>query len=131
MTDLFAEADVIHRYTRAQAIADGTLVDVTTTALEAGISLPTAVTQAAYADCIAWNEKNATYQDVDGRLWDVLTMARLGIMRATQADRAEFQLVRIPNTPRATVPRLVSLVVALSGGDDGNPVLTIMLPDED
>ena len=131
MTDLFTEADVIHRYTRAQAIADGALVDVSTMAREAGLTLPTAVTQAAYADCIAWNEKNAAYQDVEGRLWDVLSMARLGLTGPANSDRVRFRLVRIPNTPRATVPRLVELVIGISGGDDGEPVLTIMEPNED
>jgi uncharacterized protein YunC (DUF1805 family) len=38
--------EVIHAYTRAQAIEDGTLVDVTETAKEAGIKYPTAVTEA-------------------------------------------------------------------------------------
>ena len=41
---LFENADVIHRYTRAQAIEDGTLVDVTETAREAGWRFPVATT---------------------------------------------------------------------------------------
>ena len=36
---------VIYTYTRAQAIEDGVLVDVSTLAAEAGIRYPTAVTR--------------------------------------------------------------------------------------
>src|SRR5262249_14414043 len=34
---MFEEADLIHRYTRAEALADGVLIDVSATAREAGI----------------------------------------------------------------------------------------------
>ena len=38
--------DVVSAYSRAQAIEDGVLVDVSQTAKEAGIKYPTAVTHA-------------------------------------------------------------------------------------
>lgn len=38
------ECELISRVTRADALAEGVLVDVTTTAKEAGIKYPTAVT---------------------------------------------------------------------------------------
>src|SRR5262249_13138019 len=41
---LFEEADLIHAYTRRQALADGVLIDVTTTAKEVGCCFPVAVT---------------------------------------------------------------------------------------
>ena len=40
--------DVIYQYTRAQAIEDGVLIDVSETAREAGITFPTAVTAAVW-----------------------------------------------------------------------------------
>ena len=46
----FDGAPVVHRYTRAQAIADGSLVDVSDTAREAGLRLPTALTRAVWND---------------------------------------------------------------------------------
>ena len=42
------EKDLLYAYTRAQALADGVLVDVTTTAQEAGIKYPVALTRAVW-----------------------------------------------------------------------------------
>lgn len=130
-TGLFEDAEIIHRYTRAQGIADGVLVDVSTTAREAGFVVPVAVTQAVYADCIAWDEGNTAYQDVEGRLWDVLSMARLAAAGNSEGSRMPYRIVRIPNTKRATAPRLVELVLHVGPGDSAEPVVTIMLPTED
>ena len=70
---------VIHAYTRAEALDDGVLVDVTATAKEAGFKVPTAVTASVFNECIEWTEEDAkqsrTYQDQAGRLWDVLYLA--------------------------------------------------------
>ena len=44
---MFENADLIHRYTRAEAIADGVLIDVSAVAREAGIRYPVALTAAA------------------------------------------------------------------------------------
>ena len=40
---MFEEADLIHSYTRADALRDGFLIDVTATAAEAGICWPVAL----------------------------------------------------------------------------------------
>ena len=50
---MFENADLIHRYTRADAIRDGVLIDVSETAREAGIRWPVALTAAAWAQCVA------------------------------------------------------------------------------
>ncbi len=44
---------LIHAYTRAQAIADGMLIDASKLAKEAGFKYPVALTSAAWADCVA------------------------------------------------------------------------------
>jgi len=41
---MFENADLIHRYTRADALRDGVLIDVTATAKEAGFKYPVALT---------------------------------------------------------------------------------------
>jgi hypothetical protein len=41
---MFAEADLIHRYSRADALRDGVLIDAGETAEEAGICYPVALT---------------------------------------------------------------------------------------
>jgi hypothetical protein len=45
---MFENADLIHRYTRADAIRDGVLSDVSETAKEAGIRWPVALTAAVW-----------------------------------------------------------------------------------
>ena len=41
---MFKEADLIHRYTRVDAIRGGVLIDVSATAREAGFKYPVALT---------------------------------------------------------------------------------------
>ncbi len=119
--------DVIYQYTRAQAIEDGFLIDVTETAREAGITFSTAVTAAAWELCVTVPEK-ASWQDEMGRLWDVLTMLRYAIKRSSGGQEVAFS-VAVQNDARR--PRPVQLKALCGPGDEGEPVITIMLPDED
>ncbi len=129
---------VIHTYTRAQAIEDGVLIDVSKTAREAGFTLPVAITAAAYADTVEWtkadSERQRVYQDQSGRLWDALYMAVFAI-RARSArpndTTMEYEFYRVPCGGRATKPRRVTLKLVIGPGDDAEPVVTIMMPDED
>ena len=79
---------VISVYTRAQAIADGILVDVSETAREAGFKIPVALTRTVWERIVALPEGYRGFQDERGRLWDVLSMARHYALRAsTQRPR--------------------------------------------
>ena len=49
---LFDDDDLISSYTRAQAIADGQLIDVSEMAREAGIRYPVALTATVWARCV-------------------------------------------------------------------------------
>ena len=131
--NLFGE--VIYSYTRAQAIADGVLIDATEMAKETGFKWPVALTAAAWADCVAWsdvdNERQA-YQDQSGRLWDVLFMASFAVRTANNANQQlQFDLQCIPRDGRETKSQRLTLKLILGPGDDGQPVITIMLPGED
>lgn len=119
--------DVIHEYTRAQAIEDGFLIDVSETAKEAGISFPTTVTAAVWAECVTVPEK-APWQDEMGRLWDVLTMLRYAIVHSRATQEVAFS-VAVQNDARQ--PRRVQLKALCGPGDQSEPVITIMLPEED
>ena len=127
--------DVISLYTRAQAIEDGVLVDVTVIGKEAGFKMPVAITAAAWADCVTWSEDDnarQTYQDESGRLWDVVYMAIHGIRTSKRAgDRLLFQLYRVPRDGRSTKAELTSLKLIIGPGDTPEPVITILLPNED
>ena len=67
------DAEVVYSYTRAQAIEDGVLVDVSEMAAEAGIKFPVALTSAVFGKYVEVPE-GVTCQDVAGRLWDILWM---------------------------------------------------------
>lgn len=132
LAEIFGEP--IHTYTREQAIDDGVLVDVSVIATEAGFRVPVAMTRAAWADCVEWSDvdsKRQTYQDEAGRLWDVLWMAMNAARRGAGRQSLQFQFYRVPRGGRGTRPRLVELVASVGAGDQGEPVITIMLPGED
>jgi hypothetical protein len=127
--DLFGP--VISRYTRAQAVEDGVLVDVTEAAEEAGLRLPVALTRAVWAEYVAV-PAGVEAQDEAGRLWDVLRMCRHGIGQGKNRDASEirFQL-HVRNDNRRGEPPLVTLKAVCGPDDGGRPCLTIMRPDED
>lgn len=129
MSDFFGPP--IHTYSRADAIRDGVLVDVTDTAAEAGFKVPVALTAAAHLDTVAWNADHGAHQDEAGRLWDVLTMARQAAGWQPGGQRVTFQVLRVPNHCAAEAPELVALDLHIGPGDTGEPVITILLPEED
>ena len=130
-SELFGDADVIASYSRAQAIDDGVLVDVSETAREAGFRYPVALTCGAWAELVAWDDANAAVQDEAGRLWDVLWMARAAIARSSGRRRVTATLRRVENRPDATAATVAAFVAECGPGDDLEPVITLMLPGED
>jgi hypothetical protein len=134
---------VISMYTRQDALADGVLVDVSEMAQEAGFSIPVAVTQSVWAECIDWPEdaEQGFGQSIDGRQWDVLFMAHFKIKSTRdQSEDLFYQLNVIPPDTKAetiteiddfTGAKLTTLKINIGPGDNGEPVLTIMKPDED
>ena len=138
---MFTGTKVIHKYTRADAITDGVLVDADS--IEAGIcasggfSVPVAFTRATWADTVEWNEdtetdkSSCTGQSETGRLWDVLTMARVAARNSGHACRVNFQVLRIASVGKSTRPTLADLVLHIGPDDEGEPVITIMGRDED
>ncbi|MBI4165214.1 MAG: hypothetical protein HY508_05715 [Acidobacteria bacterium] len=124
------DAEVIHTYTRAQALEDGVLVDVSEMAKEAGTKFPVALAAAVYGRYVEVPD-GVMAQDVAGRLWDILWMFRSAAGRC-QGDTLQFQIyVRNHNRERLTRHDLVTLKAVCGPGDSGEPVITIMLPDED
>ena len=141
MKEIFG--DVIYAYTRAQAIEDGVLVDVTETAREAGIKHPTALTQAVWADYVAVPEELKGHQDESGRLWDALWMLSVAIRTGringdigtfevifAKPDKGDWRSNEKPHDGSRT-QRLVTLKAVCGPSDDGTPCVTIMRPDED
>ncbi len=127
---LTADAPVIVGYSRAQALDDGTLVDVSELGRDAGFSVPVALTAAVWSDCVAWDPAcEVAPQNETGRLWDVLIMAHMAARNRPGKDRLTFSILRIGSGHLR--PSLVRLALAIGPGDQGEPVITIMQPKED
>ena len=119
--------DIIHEYTREQAIADGVLIDVSAAAKEAGFQIPVAVTAAVWSLCVAVPE-GVSGQDEAGRLWDVLWMLGVYLSKPREALDCLFPvLVRNDERP----PQPVTLLAVMEPDRDWKPLVTIMLPNED
>lgn len=148
------EYDMIHTYSRRQAIDDGLLVQLSgvgyqgdpkipAACQEAGFKFPIAMTAQAFTKCVTplegSSETLAPGQDLQGRLWDVLNMLRYAIKRGGgDCDTVLFHLLVVPNVldtpaggkrhPRA---KRVTLKSVCGPEDDLSPCITIMLPHED
>jgi len=125
---------LISKYTRAQALEDGVLVDVTDTAREAGFKVPVALTRAVWALVEPTKEETEVdLQDAQGRLWDLLSVAAWRARTAPGSDELRFGvLFRLRGRPGVRAGMHKTELKLHSGpGDGGEHVLTIMLPEED
>jgi hypothetical protein len=125
---MFDYADLIHSYTRAEALADGLLIDVTETAREAGFRIPVALTSTVWSDCVAWTDEDSArvvYQDEAGRLWDVLWMALVAARRQPEASRLTYEMLRVQRDDTSPKPTKVRLVLDIGPGDNAEAVITI------
>jgi hypothetical protein len=135
--------EVISSHSRAEALADGVLIDVTETAKEAGIVYPVAISQGLWEGYIEVPESLKGVQDIQGRLWDVLTMFRFSAKATKKADddvmghqrdapqtmffKTIFQMPSTRGTPKMET---VSIKSICGPGDNAEPILTFMLPEE-
>ena len=117
--ELFGE--LIYSYSRAQALADGVLVDLSEWARRHGIRYPTACTARVQGQIEAIEDPHPTLRSiqVQGRT-DALLVAMLAAIRqARGTDRVHFEA-------------LSERLYAMCGpGDTAAPVITIMVEDED
>jgi hypothetical protein len=124
---------VIYAYTRAQAIEDGVLVDVTETAKEVGFKLPVVITE-ALPNCLTPTKADASIgQTYDGRLWDVLWLAAFTIKLTDRGtDTVTFTVVQQEVEAKSGQLKRVELRLrAVCGsGDEGEPVITIGFPED-
>ena len=134
---------VIFSYTRAQAIEDGVLVDLTADGKtkqlvrEAGFGVPVAMTSTAFTETVLAGTTETqdgefifpSGQSLKGRLWDVLMVMRFAARANRNTDRVYFAVdVDTNGDGKHNTVKLWSLI---GPGDDGEPVLTVMLEGED
>ncbi|MHB1282413.1 MAG: DUF6573 family protein [Metallibacterium scheffleri] len=115
--------DLIYSYTHSQALADGVLVDLSERAHACSIRYPTACTASVWAVIQAIPEPDRDMHQVaetvriSAVLSAMLDAIRRGGARGT--DRVEFQALG------------EALYAHCGPGDDGEPVITVMMQGED
>lgn len=136
---MFDEIDMIHSYSRADAIEDGNLVDVSESAKHAagnlmGFKVPVAMTSAAWEVLVAWhgstNPLDALIAE-EKRLDDVLLVAHEAAARERNESCINFivDVMEQEESGPVVVPK--NVVMIIGPGDTPEPVITIMLPEED
>ena len=121
----------ISSYSRAEALSDGELVDVSEMAKEAGWKYPVAITAALAGACTPTEDEEALGQSFAGRLWDVLWMAFLAAKQSKGADTIRFRVIIAEASPDAEdgVKHIEHELYAVCGpGDTMEPVITIGFP---
>jgi hypothetical protein len=119
---MFENAPIISRYSRAQAIADGVLVDLTEAAKAKGFKLPVAITATAFDEAVRAPTKEGETAEVH-------------LSSLFAALRAAISLAG-PETDTVTFTKLheggkVELYAVCGPGDTPKPVITVMLVGED
>jgi len=128
LSAVFQESDLICTYSRAQALEDGFLIDPGEIAKEAGIKYPVAITSGLWHGYIVPDEKSESAgQSLEGRLWDLLCMF-MHAARRTSDSLLHFKVVFLI---KGKEQRHVLVKAVCGPGDTPEPVITIMLPDED
>ena len=126
---MFETGDVVFTYTRKEAIEDGVLVDLTDIAKESGFKVPVAVTDTVFHTYLDPDEELKAYgQSLRGRIQDMLFMLYLSARKNTESIVLfEVCFLLKPGYD----PETVSLKSVIGPGDEGEAVITVMLPHED
>lgn len=121
---------VIFSYSRAEALSDGVLIDVSSLAREAGFLWPVAVTDHLYsAYLVPPRPLLEAGQSFTGRLWDVLSVLRFAIKTSSPSSRElRFSVYFLMSPVSPPVP--IDILSVSGPDDDGSPCLTIMLPED-
>jgi hypothetical protein len=128
MKEIFGE--VIHQYTRAEAILnDGVLVDLTTHFPEECrlYRYPVACTASVWSLVEQATASRNHCNSAAGVVWDILYMSQKGIVARPNEQTVVFSVI-ITGTGRK---RYHTLKAVCGPGDEMEPVITIMLPEED
>lgn len=127
---LFGE--VIFSYSRANALEDGVLIDISKAAatIEAGICIPVAVTKGVFDILEPDADLKSEGQTFDGRLWDLWTIFKYELRRkGRDADEIHFAPLFLTDKRQDPVP--VKMWAKCGPGDNFEPVITIMFEGED
>lgn len=134
LTSPFSHDEIIFVYTRADAVSDGVLVELSDQIVsEAGVKVKVAVTRAVWDDFLSPSYlDDLPGQSVEGRTWDLLWMFGCAARRSRHASTIHFRVLFVTMKESGSIVTEDVLLKAVCGpGDEGEPVITIMLPWED
>ena len=121
--------ELIFKYTRQDALNDGVLVDVSETAKEAGFKYPVAITEKLYQS-ISEIPEAYSHEDFKGRLWDVLWMCAVAASKESKGTLL-FKVILHTQNRIQEKETPITLKAMCHPGDQHEPVITIMFPEED
>ncbi|WP_338669393.1 DUF6573 family protein [Pseudodesulfovibrio methanolicus] len=126
----FEGLELIYSYSRKQAIEDGVLIDVTDQANETGFKVPVAISDHLYNGYIVPPDGlDGEGQSISGRLRDVLLMTFYAAKVRWDGERVYFEVLFLMGEgPRFEKVQCVAIV---GPGDEGEPVMTICLPEDE
>jgi hypothetical protein len=122
-------APVCFSHTRAQALADGLLIDISDFAKEAFFRCPMAV-----SDSLFYNYLSPDYsllsqgQSLTSRIQATLAALKTAICENPKARQLNFTNSYVMPTDSKPVP--VEISATLHPGDDDKPVITLSLPED-
>lgn len=112
----------IFSYSRAQAIADGVLVDLSQLdPIRRAFKYPVACTDTVWG--IIETATKEVHQDLNGIAHDIATMAYLTIRLNAGVDTVRFKV--------SIAGKTHALKLHIGPGDTAEPVMTLMFPNED
>jgi hypothetical protein len=131
--------ETVYSYAQKQAVEDGILLEAEAIAAvggvdcptprEAGIVHPVLITSNLFDKYINPSEEARKWgQSLNGRLWDVYYMFSLAA-RNCQDSMLTFKVI-FQDGPRRQDKHEPTLWAICDGGDDGKPVITLMLPED-
>ncbi len=125
------EYPIIHTYSRAQAIEDGTLIDVSRQARELDFLHPVAVTAGVWGEVVSAPVDDEWREEIneDSRILTLIDWALAAIDVLPTADTSfKYKLRKCPTDAE---PREIDVRAVMGPGDEDERVLTIMLVSED
>lgn len=119
---------IIFSYTRAQAIEDGVLIDVTTEAKAYGVKLPFVIGDNLFNRYVTPPPGlEGEGQCLKGRLHDLLTLAAISARKGPRQDQVEFEVLFLMQPGKH---EKVRCVLHVGPDEQGEPVLTLCLPED-
>ncbi len=118
-------------YTRANAIEDRVLIDVTGEAREIGFVFPAAITISLFGEYIMPSDDLVDLGfTAAGRLKYLLLMASEVVIKKNSHHGISFEVPFLMSHNSVLALEKPKLIIVFGPGDDGSPVVTIMLPED-